>query len=180
MIAERMRSYGILPEFSFMFADPDDPEKDIETTLAFVRRLKRVNPDMELVAYFYTPTPQRRGTYGNVDPLADTPDTLEEWIEPQWVGWMMHLDPEVPWMPHKLKARVEDFELVLKSRFPSVHDTKTRPWGKALARVLAQRRWKRGDYDNPRLLRAVRRWARTEADNREEYGHLRPPGTDRK
>ena len=180
MLAERTRSYGIIPEFSFMFADPDDPETDIETTLAFVRRLKRVNPDMELVAYFYTPTPQRRGTYGNVDPLANTPDTLEEWTEPQWVQWMMHLDPEVPWMPHKLKARVEDFELVLKSRFPSVHDTKTRPWGKALARVLAQRRWKRGDYDNPRLLRAVRRWARTEADDREEYGHLRPPGTDRK
>ena len=28
---------------------------------------------MKLITYFYTPTPQRRGTYGNIDPLAGTP-----------------------------------------------------------------------------------------------------------
>ena len=68
---------------------------------------------MELITYFYTPTPQRRGTYGNVDPLAGTPDTLEEWIEPQWVAWMTHEDPIVPWMNQALRARISDFEMVL-------------------------------------------------------------------
>lgn len=115
-LAEKTRRFGIVPEFSFMFGDPDDPGRDVETTLDFVAKLKVVNPDMELITYFYTPTPQRRSTYGNVDPLAETPDSLEEWIEPRWVNWMTHEDPQVPWMSRELKARVEDFELVLKSR----------------------------------------------------------------
>jgi len=172
-VARRTREHGIIPEFSFVLGGPDDPEAEIENTLAFIRRLKEVNPDMELITYFYTPTPQRRGTYGNVDPLAGTPATLEEWTEPRWVAWMTHEDPEVPWLDRRLKARVRDFELVLRSRFPSVHDTRTRPWGKTLGRLLAARRWRTGRYDNPWLLRAVRRWAGG-LDHRQAYGHLRP------
>jgi radical SAM superfamily enzyme YgiQ (UPF0313 family) len=173
-VAERTREYGIVPEFSFMLGDPEDPEGDIASTLQFVRTLKALNPAMELVTYFYTPTPQRRGTYGDVDPLAGTPGTLERWVEPDWVGWMTHEDPGLAWFPKKLKGRVTDFELVLKSRFPSIHDTRTRAWGKALAKLLAARRWKQQSYDNPQLLRAIRRWARTAEDDRQEYGHLRP------
>lgn len=173
-IAKRTRAFGIVPELSFMLGDPEDPEGDVETTLAFIRRLKNINPEMEVITYFYTPTPQRRGTYGNVDPLADTPATLEEWIEPEWVRWMTHEDPLVPWMPRRLKARVENFELVLKSRFPSIHDTRTRRWGKELGRLLAKRRWTQGEYDDPKLLRTIRRFATAEPDDKQEYGHLRP------
>ncbi len=174
-VAARTREHGITPEFSFVFGDPDEPEREIENTLAFIRRLKAVNPDMELIRYFYTPTPQRRGTYGDVDPLAGTPDTLEEWIEPRWVSWMTHEDPEVPWLDRRLKARVANFELVLRSRFPSVHERRVRRWGRVLARVLARRRWERGEFEDPRLLRAVRRWAAIPPEDRQQYGHLRPP-----
>jgi hypothetical protein len=174
--AARTREHGIIPEFSFVFGDPHDPAGEIENTLAFIRRLKQVNPDMELIRYFYTPTPQRGGTYGNVDPLAGTPDTLEEWTEPRWLAWMTHEDPEVPWLDRELKQRVDDFELVLKSRFPSVHDRRTRPWGKTVGRVLAQTRWRAGRFDNPRSLRLLRRLATTSPDDRQAYGHLRAPG----
>lgn len=173
-VARRTREFGIIPEFSFVFGDPDDPGGEIENTLAFIRRLKRVNPSMELISYFYTPTPQRRGTYGDVDALSGTPANLEEWTEPEWLAWMTHEDPRVPWLPRPLKARVENFELVLKSRFPSVHDYRTAAWGKALGRVLAHRRWKRGRYDDPRTLRAIRRLARRTPDDSQAYGHLRP------
>ena len=174
-VAGRARTHGIIPEFSFVFGDPDEPEREIEHTLAFVRRLKAVNPAMELISYFYTPTPQRAATYGGVDALAGTPDTLEEWTEPAWVAWMTHEDPQVPWLDRRLKARVEDFELVLRSRFPSVHDHRTRGWGKAVGRLLARRRWARGHYDDPRALRAVRRWAQVAPADAQAYGHLRPP-----
>jgi hypothetical protein len=76
-------------------------------------------------------------------------------------------------MTAHLKARVEDFVTVLASRYPSLHDYRTRTWGKALGRILAARRWQAGDYGNPRLLRAVRRWARSD-DDAQAYGHLRP------
>jgi radical SAM superfamily enzyme YgiQ (UPF0313 family) len=178
-VAARTREHDIIPEFSFVFGDPDDPEREIENTLAFVRRLKVVNPRMELISYFYTPTPQRRGTYGNVDPLAGTPTTLEEWVEPEWVAWMTHEDPQVPWLDRRLKARVEDFELVLKSRFPSVNDRRTRPWGKAVGRILSRARWAREQYSDPRALRLVRRLAQVSPEDRQAYGHLRPPPAER-
>jgi anaerobic magnesium-protoporphyrin IX monomethyl ester cyclase len=122
-VAARTRVHGIIPEFSFVFGDPQDPEREIDNTLAFIRRLKGINPAMELISYFYTPTPQRRGTYGDVDALAGTPATLEEWMQPEWLAWMTHEEPLVPWMDQRLRARVHDFVRELRSRFPSVHDS---------------------------------------------------------
>lgn len=174
--AARTREHGIIPEFSFVFGDPDEPEREIDNTLAFVRKLKSVNPAMELITYFYTPTPQREDTYGSVDPLAGTPETLEEWATPKWVNWMTHEDPELPWLSRRLKIRVEDFELVLKSRFPSVHDRHTRDWGKVTGRWLAKRRWRRGQYNDPMLLRRVRNWAQIVPEDKQDYGHLRTQG----
>ena len=113
-VAAKTKEHGIVPEFSFVFGDPEDPEDDVATNLSFVERLAAVNPDLKLVAYFYTPTPQRRGTYGDVDPLSSTPSTLEEWATPEWLGWMTHEDPRVPWLPRPLKERVEDFARRLK------------------------------------------------------------------
>ena len=175
-IAAKTREHGIVPEFSFVFGDPEEPEREIENTLAFIRRLKSINPDVEIIRYFYTPTPQRSGTYGNVDPLSGTPAHLDEWITPEWVGWMTHHDPQVPWLDRRLKARVEDFETVLQSRFPSVHDRQTRAWGKVLGRVLAMRRWDEGRFADPSLLRHVRQLARKVPEDSQAYGHLRPAG----
>ena len=177
-VAAKTREHGIVPEFSFVFGDPDEPEREIDNTLGFIRKLKAVNPAMELISYFYTPTPQRGGTYGDVDALSGTPDTLEEWIEPEWVAWMTHEDPLTPWLDRRLKARVEDFELVLKSRYPSVHDHRTRGWGKTAGRIAAWRRWETANYASPRLLRGIRRLASIMPDDAQAYGHLRPAPTD--
>ena len=88
---------------------------------------------------------------------------------------MTHEDPRVPWLPRRLKAKVEDFELVLKSRFPSVQDVRTAQWGKALGSLLARRRWDTGDFSNPELLRVVRRLAQRVPEDSQAYGHLRAP-----
>ena len=144
--------------------------------MRFIRRLKGINPQLEIIRYFYTPTPQRGDTYGHVDALDGTPASLDEWVQPQWVNWMTHEDPHVPWLDRELKARVDDFELVLKSRFPSVHDRQTRPWGKALGRTLARRRWALETYADPVILRMIRQLARKAPDDRQAYGHLRVEG----
>jgi hypothetical protein len=122
-VAARTREHGIIPEFSFVFGGPQDPEHEIDTTLAFIRQLEGINPAMELISYFYTPTPQRRRTYGDVDALAGTPTTLEEWMEPEWVAWMTHEEPQVPWMDQRLRARVHDFVRAFKSRIAAVPDS---------------------------------------------------------
>ncbi|HET7816702.1 MAG TPA: radical SAM protein [Sphingomicrobium sp.] len=175
-VAAKTGEHGIVPEFSFVFGDPDEPEREIDNTLAFICRLKRINPALEVISYFYTPTPQRGETYGDVDPLSGMPLDLHEWVSPEWVGWMTHRDPHVPWLDRRLKARVEDFELVLQSRFPSVNDRQTQAWGKLLGSLLARGRWARGDFSDPRLLRKIRRLSRRVPHDREAYGHLRPAG----
>jgi hypothetical protein len=78
-------------------------------------------------------------------------------------------------MDQRLRARVHDFELVLKSRFPSVHDHRTLAWGKAVGRIMARGRWARGDFAGPDALRTVRRLAQREPDDSQAYGHLRAP-----
>jgi len=176
-VARRSREHGIIPEFSFVFGDPDDPEDEIENTLRFIRKLKLANPAMELISYFYTPTPQRSATYGGVDPLSGTPDRLEDWTSPEWVDWMTHINPQTPWLSPAARNRVEDFETVLKSRFPSVHDKRTKVWGKTAGRIAARSRWDRAHYDNPRLLRAIQRAARCAPDDMQAYGHLRAPAS---
>jgi hypothetical protein len=174
--AAKTREHGIIPEFSFIFGDPEEPEQQMQNNFAFIRKLKAVNPGMELISYFYTPTPQRKETYGDIDAREGTPDNLDEWIEPQWVGWMTHENPQLPWFEQTLRARAQDFELVLKSRFPSVHDRQTRGWGKLLGKAAAWRRWEQQDYADPWLLRRIRKLARIVPDDSQAYGHLRPSG----
>jgi radical SAM superfamily enzyme YgiQ (UPF0313 family) len=178
-LARRIRPFGIRPEFSFVIGGPDDPQDDVDRTLRLVRELKAINPASEIILQYYTPTPQRKGTYGDVDPYEGTPATLDEWATPAWVDWSTHEKPLTRWVSAELGATVADFELVLKSRFPSVQDAKTREWGKRLGKALARRRWDTGNFANPRLLRKVRTLAKVPLEERQMYGHLRPPDDPR-
>ncbi|MDP9150759.1 MAG: B12-binding domain-containing radical SAM protein, partial [Myxococcota bacterium] len=57
-VAARCREYGVVPEFSFVLGGPEDAEDEIEKTLSFIRRIKTINPESEIILYFYSPTPQ--------------------------------------------------------------------------------------------------------------------------
>ena len=54
---EKCRSQGVIPELSFMLAPPQDPEGETEKTFAFIRHVKRLHPDTEIMLYVYTPLP---------------------------------------------------------------------------------------------------------------------------
>src|ERR1051326_28368 len=56
-MADKARRYGIVPEFSFVMGNPPDPEADVHSTLAFIRKVKKVNPHTEIIMYVYTPVP---------------------------------------------------------------------------------------------------------------------------
>jgi anaerobic magnesium-protoporphyrin IX monomethyl ester cyclase len=160
-VAVRCREYGVIPEFSFVLGGPQDPEGEIEKTFAFIRRLKELNPQCEIILYFYTPTPQRAPARsvkpgpGPRLPMLEssgpsgtpTPTTPEEWAEPLWVSWACH--QEAPWLTPRLRERVKDFGRVLECRFPTVQDYRTPAWGKAILRGLAGWRYARQRYDRP-------------------------------
>ena len=170
--AKRMREFGVIPEFSFILGGPEDPESEIEKTFAFIRELKRVSPESEIVLYFYSPTPQRDpraieddangaripilSRYGPDGP--SLPTTPEEWTERRWVSWVCHQD--APWLTPKLRRRVKDFAKVLYCRFPTVQDYHTPAWGKSILKSLAGWRYAKERYGRPWEIDIVRRLIR--------------------
>ena len=60
-LAQRMKSYGVVPEFSFVLGAPPDPIGDMEKTFEFIRKIKRINPATEVILYTYTPGPDGWG-----------------------------------------------------------------------------------------------------------------------
>jgi anaerobic magnesium-protoporphyrin IX monomethyl ester cyclase len=171
-VARRCREYGVIPEFSFVLGGPEDPESEIEQTFEFIRRLKQLNPDSEIMLYFYSPTPQRRNSpvpagaatprlpvlqsYGPSGPAL--PTTPEEWTEPRWVSWVCHQD--APWLTPRIRQRVNDFARVIACRFPTVQDARISGTNKMLLRNLARWRYATRRYDNPWELRLARRLIR--------------------
>ncbi|HVT59852.1 MAG TPA: radical SAM protein [Thermoanaerobaculia bacterium] len=169
-VARLCREHGVVPEFSFVLGGPDDPEGEVEKNLSFIKRLKAIHPECEVVLYFYTPTPRRQAAsaetrasglrlpvqerYGPQGP--ELPATPLEWTEPQWIDFVCHQD--APWLSPRLRRRVRDFATVLGCRFPTVQDTGTPAWGKALLRNLARWRYERGRYGNPWELELARRF----------------------
>ena len=161
-VARRCREYGVIPEFSFVLGGPEDPEGEIENTFQFIRRIKQVHPECEVILYFYSPTPQRDprsvlpilGSYGPNGP--SLPATPEEWTEPNWINYVCHQD--APWLSERMKQRVKDFAKVLACRFPTVQDYSTPGWRKTLLRGLASWRYATRIYGNAWELDAVRKF----------------------
>src|SRR3546814_9581144 len=56
-VVKLCRRHGVIPELSFMVAPPENTEEETERTFEFIRDLKRINPETEVVVYIYTPLP---------------------------------------------------------------------------------------------------------------------------
>jgi len=168
-VAHRCRENGVVPEFSFILGGQEDPEGEIEKTFQFIRKIKAIHPDCEVILYFYSPTPQRDPAFARSDndgkrlPTLQTygpqgptmPATPEEWTQPMWVNYVCHQD--APWLSDRTRRRVQDFARVLACRFPTMQDYRTPRWGKAVLRGLAGWRYAAERYDNPRELALARR-----------------------
>ncbi len=156
--ARRCREHGIVPEFSFVLGNPVDPERDVNESIAFVHRLKRVSPECEILLFVYTPVPQPGALFeGATREGFRFPERLEEWAEPRWVRFMSMKDPQTPWLKPRLRRRIADFELVVKSWHPTVTDIRFTAPARLLLRSLAGWRWATRTYAHPYELKAVHR-----------------------
>ncbi|HEX8893477.1 MAG TPA: radical SAM protein [Terriglobales bacterium] len=158
LVASRMRQFGIIPEFSFVVGNPNDPERDTNATLRFIRKIKRLNPASEIIMYHYTPVPQRGAMYGNIDGRISFPTTPEEWASKQWMDFTLRVDPNAPWLKRKTKQLIENFELVVSSRWPTVQDIRAPKWSRALLKTLSAWRYSSHVYRFPGELRWAHRF----------------------
>ncbi|MBZ5572833.1 MAG: B12-binding domain-containing radical SAM protein [Acidobacteriia bacterium] len=152
-LATRIRRFGIIPEFSIIFGNPKDPEGDTRDCIRFIRQLKRLNPDSEIVVEHYTPVPQRTRMYGNVEDQMQFPTTPDEWATERWQRFATQKDPRTPWLRPRTKQLIENFELVVSSRWPTVQALRLPSWGRWVLKILSSWRYKLGIYAAPLELR---------------------------
>jgi radical SAM superfamily enzyme YgiQ (UPF0313 family) len=152
-LATRIKQFGIIPEFSFVIGNPKDPERDTAECLAFVRKIKGINPASEIIIYHYTPVPQREQMYGNVEDQVQFPATPEEWATPRWLNFTLRIDPGTPWLLPPTKRLIDNFELVVASRWPTIQDIRLPLWSRRLLQFLSSWRYTTRFYSIPFELR---------------------------
>ena len=160
-LAARMRTYGVVPEFSFVLGSPPDPEDDLSRTFEFVRRIKLANPATEIVLYTYTPVPTDSSLYASAERLGFRfPTTLEEWASDRWHKTMLRRGDGIPWLDPGVRTRVRNFERVLNAFYPTVTDRRLTGVRRALLRAAGAWRYALRVYSAPYELRALHRLMR--------------------
>ena len=166
-VAELCRKNGVIPELSFMVAPPENTEEETEHTFEFIRDLKRINPESEIIVYIYTPLPEsskhekdrgKRTSMALLDLNGEPvvfPSTPEEWMEKRWVDYACHAD--APWLTDKLRQHIHDFVTVLRCRFPTVQDMRSPRWAKRSLSAMASWRYRHRRYDKPWELNLANR-----------------------
>jgi len=156
-LAARIKLFDIVPEFSFVFGNPEDPEGDTRDNIRFIRQIKRLNPNAEIIVQHYVPTPHPDGMYGSVDEKIQLPRTPEEWASERWYNFTIRHDPRLPWLPRRIKHRIDNFELVISSRWPTIQDIQLPAWGRATLKGLSSWRYLTGFYSWPVELLCAQR-----------------------
>ena len=157
-LASRMKSYDVVPEFSFVVGNPPDPEADLAQTLSFIRKLKQVNEATEIILYVYSPVPME-GTFYEAaqDQGFRFPETLEGWVSDKWHAFALRRDPSTPWSHGEVRQKVRDFESVLNAYYPTVTDMRMTPARRKLLRAASAWRYHTHSYTRPVELNFLQR-----------------------
>jgi hypothetical protein len=160
-LARRMKSYGVVPEFSFVLGSPPDPIGDMEMTFEFIRTIKRINPATEVILYTYTPVPMDGILYAEASRLGFAfPRTLEEWASDEWRQVMLRRGDGIPWLDGSVRRRVRDFERVLNAFYPTVTDRRLTGVRRLVLKAASGWRYALKFYTAPLELSALQRLMR--------------------
>lgn len=169
--AARMKQFDIIPEYSFVLGTPaETPEKVmqyIEQDIAFIKEIKAINPDTEIIIYTYSPVPTEGSELykKTLESGFRFPETLEDWISPQWENFDLRKNPLTPWLTPEMIDKIRDFETVLNGYYPTVSDIRLNNVKRKLIRRLAALRYRTGLYKYPyeiKLLHKIWRYRQPE------------------
>jgi hypothetical protein len=96
--------------------------------------------------------------YGAVESKVQFPRTPEEWATERWLNFTTRHDPNVSWLPRRIKDRIENFDLVVNSRWPTMQDIYLPKWGRHLLQSLSSWRYHFSFYRYPLELRWAQRF----------------------
>ncbi len=171
--AARMRRFNIIPEYSFVLGFPAPTQQEvlqrIDRDIAFIRKVKDVNPDTEIIIYVYSPVPVPGSELYEQTKAAGFrfPETLDDWLDPAWEKFDLRRNPLTPWLTPEAVDRIHDFETVLNGRYPTVSDLKLSPVKRRVLSNLSALRYRTGLHKYPleiKVLQKLWRYRRPEIE----------------
>jgi radical SAM superfamily enzyme YgiQ (UPF0313 family) len=161
--AERLRNFDIIPEYSFVLGMPADNErqvnKQIDEDIEFIKKIKKVNPDTEIIIYTYSPVPtEGSDLYEKVISAGfKFPEKLEDWISPQWEKFDLRKNPLTPWLKPYMIDKIRNFETVLNGYYPSCSDIRLSSFKRKVLKALSSWRYVFSIYSFPKEIRLLHR-----------------------
>ncbi|MBV9962244.1 MAG: B12-binding domain-containing radical SAM protein [Parafilimonas sp.] len=159
--AARMAKFDIIPEYSFVLGLPGDSEakvmKQIDEDIAFIKEIKTINPNTEIIIYVYSPVPTE-GSEMYEKVLASGfhfPEKLEDWISPHWENFDLRKNPLTPWLTPEMIDKIKNFEIVLNGYYPTVSDVRLGSLKRKLMHAVSTIRYKTNFYWKPYEIKAL-------------------------
>jgi anaerobic magnesium-protoporphyrin IX monomethyl ester cyclase len=88
------------------------------------------------------------------------PDTIEEWATPHWFNFTVREIPHMPWLKPSTRKLIDNFEMVVNSRWPTVQDIRASKLSKFVLKALGSWRYYTRFYSAPVELRFAQNWIR--------------------
>jgi len=165
--AERLGSFGIIPEYSFVLGFPGLSEQEvmqqINEEIQFIKEVKEINPATEIIIYLYSPVPTEGSELYNkiIEAGFSFPQKLEDWLSPSWENFDLRKNPLTPWLTPKMVDKVKNFETVIHAQYPTATDPKVTPFQRKVMKAISSVRYKSGIYNFPYELKILQKfWLR--------------------
>lgn len=164
--AERLKKFDIIPEYSFVLGTPaETPQKvqaQIDFDINFIKKVKAVNPNAEIVIYTYSPVPTEGSElFKQVQEAGFTyPETLEDWISPAWESFDLRKNPLTPWLTAEMIDRIRNFETMLNGVYPTVTDIRLNDLKRRAIKFVAGLRYRTSLYKYPYEIKLLHKFWR--------------------
>ena len=165
--AARMKKFDMIPEYSFVLGFPSKTEEivmqRINEEIKFIKEIKEINPHTEIIIYLYSPVPtEGSDLYKKITAAGfKFPQTLEDWLNPEWENFDLRKNPLTPWLTPKMVDKVKNFETVINAHFPTATDPKLSPLKRKVMRSISSLRYRSGFYKYPYELKVLQKfWLR--------------------
>ncbi len=162
--AARMGKFDIIPEYSFVLGMPAETEEkvmeQIDSDIAFIREIKEINPQTEIIIYVYSPVPtEGSDLYELITSKGFRfPAHLEEWLSPDWEKFDLRKNPLTPWLTAEMIDKIKNFETVLNGYYPTASDFRIKGVKKQILRSVSSVRYKTGWYSFPYEIKAMHKF----------------------
>lgn len=159
--AERMKRVGIIPEYSFVLGFPGESKEkvmeQIDRDIAFIKEIKEINPDTEIIIYVYSPVPtEGSDIYESAKASGFRfPERLEDWLSDEWQHFDLRKNPLTPWLTPAMVNKILGFETVLNARYPTVSDFRLSPSKRKFLRWLSSVRYSNNIFTMPYEIKAL-------------------------